>query len=88
MDQFPPSPDDIIRAVSNFSKICGDIRSSRCTTGVVDTDGKWKKFAIRKFFVISFGHLWVVELAYRQIFFFKFILSCQQFDNWNGTHIF
>jgi hypothetical protein len=81
MDQFPPSPDYIIRAVSNFAKICGDIRSSRCTTGVVDTDGKWKKFAIRKIFVISFGHLWVVELAYRQIFFFKFILSCQQFDN-------
>jgi hypothetical protein len=40
-----------------------------------------KKSAIRKMFVISFGHLWVVELAYRQIFFFKFILSCQQFDN-------
>jgi hypothetical protein len=34
----------------------------------VGTNGKWKKFAIRKIFVISFGHLWVVELAYRQIF--------------------
>jgi hypothetical protein len=25
-----------------FSKILTDIRSSRCTTGVVDTGGKWK----------------------------------------------
>jgi hypothetical protein len=32
-------------AVSNFFKNRGDIRSSRCTTGVVATDGKWKKFA-------------------------------------------
>jgi hypothetical protein len=68
MEQLPPSPDYIIRAVSNFSKICGDIPSSRCTTSVVDTNGKWKKFAIRKIFVISFGHLWVVELACRQFF--------------------
>jgi hypothetical protein len=35
MNQFP------IRAVSKFSKICGDIRSSRCTTGVVDIGGKF-----------------------------------------------
>jgi hypothetical protein len=48
-----------------FSKIRGDIRSSRCTTGVVDTGGKWKITSIRKVFIISFGHLWVVELAYR-----------------------
>jgi hypothetical protein len=46
-----------------FSKIRGDIRSSRFTTDVVDTGGKWKKFSIRKIFIISFGHLWVVELA-------------------------
>jgi hypothetical protein len=32
-----------IRAFQIFSKICGDIRGSRCTTGVVDTSGKWKK---------------------------------------------
>ncbi len=63
-----------------FPKIGGDIRSSRCTTGVVDTGGKWKKSSIRKVFVISFGHLWVVELSYRYIFSFKFILSCQQSD--------
>jgi hypothetical protein len=31
-----------------FSKIRGDIRSSMCTTGVVDTSGKWKKSSIIK----------------------------------------
>ncbi len=36
---------------------------------------------IWKIFLISFRHLWAVELAYKYIFFFKFILSCQQFDN-------
>jgi hypothetical protein len=36
----------------------------RFATGVVDTGGKWKKFSIRKIFMNSFGHLWVVELAY------------------------
>jgi hypothetical protein len=46
-----------------FSKIRGDIRSSRFATGVVDTGGKWKKSSIRKIDMISFGHLWVVELA-------------------------
>jgi hypothetical protein len=40
-----------------LSKIRGDIRSSRCTAGVVDTGGKWKKSSIRKVFNISFGHL-------------------------------
>ncbi len=64
-----------------FSKIRRDIRSSRCTTGVVDTGGEWEKFSIRKIFNISYGHLWVVELTHSYIFFFKFILSCQQFDN-------
>jgi hypothetical protein len=64
-----------------FPKIHEDIRSSRCTIGVFDTGGKWKKSSIREIFIISFKHLWVVELAFRYIFFFKFILSCQQFDN-------
>ncbi len=63
-----------------FSKIRGDIRSSRFATGVNDTGGKWKKSSIRKFFMISFGQLWVEELAYG-IFFFNLILSCLQFDN-------
>ncbi len=34
----------------------------------------------QKIFMISFGHLWVVELAFREIF-LRFILNCQQFDN-------
>ena len=46
-----------------FSKIRLDIHSSRCTTDVVDTGGKWKKSSIRKFLIILFGHLWVVELT-------------------------
>jgi hypothetical protein len=47
-----------------FLKIRGDIRSSRCTTGVVDTSGKLKKSSIRKIFFISFGHLWVILTEY------------------------
>jgi hypothetical protein len=31
-----------------FSKIGGDIRSSRCTTSVNDTGGKWKKSSTGK----------------------------------------
>jgi hypothetical protein len=51
-----------------------------CTTGVVDTYGKWKKSSIRKVFNILFGHLWVVQLTYRYIFFFKFTLRYKQSD--------
>ena len=54
MDQFPPSP---LGPFQNFSKIRGDNRSSRCTTGVVDTGGKWKKSSIIKVLIILFGHL-------------------------------
>jgi hypothetical protein len=51
-------------------KIRGDIRGSRCTTGVNDTGGKWKKSSSRKTLLILFGHLWVVELKVpkREIF--------------------
>jgi hypothetical protein len=45
-----------------FSKIHGDISSSRCTNGVVDTGGKWKNIFNQKIFIISFGHLLVVGL--------------------------
>ncbi len=44
MNQFPPSPWVLyttIRAVSNFFKIFGGIRSSRSTTSVIDTGGKF-----------------------------------------------
>ncbi len=65
MNQFPLKPLSIpIGPFRIFSKIRGDIRSSRCTTGVVDTGGKWEKSSIRKLFNISWGHLSVVELTY------------------------
>ncbi len=63
-----------------FSKIRGDIHISRCTTGVVDTGGKWKKSSIIKVLIILFGHLWEVELTYRYIFAFEFTLRSQQPD--------
>ncbi len=63
-----------------FSKICGDIRSLRCTTGVVDTCDKSKKSSIRKF-LHFFLHLWIVESTYRWFFFFKFTFRCQQSDS-------
>ncbi len=53
-----------------FSKICRDILSSRLTTSVVDTGGKWKKSLIRKILIILLGHLWIVELTYMYIFAF------------------
>jgi hypothetical protein len=64
----------------NFSQICGDIRSSRCTTGVVDACGKWQKSSIIKVLNILFGHLWKVELTYRYIFAIKFTFRSQQPD--------
>ncbi len=63
-----------------LSKICGDIRSIRCTTGVVDTGGKWKKSSIIKVLIMLFGHLWKAELTYRYIFAFKLTLRSQQPD--------
>ncbi len=42
--QFPIKPLSIpIGPFRIFSKIRGDFHSSRCTTGVVDIGGKWKK---------------------------------------------
>jgi hypothetical protein len=63
-----------------FLKIGGDIQSSRCTTGIVDTGGKSKKSSIIKVSIILFGHLWEVELTYRYIFAVKFTLRSQQPD--------
>jgi hypothetical protein len=62
----------------NFSKIRGDIRSSRCTTGVIDTGGNWKKSSIMKVLIILFGHFREVVNLY--IFAFKFTLRTQQPD--------
>ncbi len=82
MNQFPPSPWASIPLglFQNFSKILGDIRCSRCTTGVVDTGGKWRKSSIRNVLIILFGHLWEVELTYRYVFAFKFTLRSPQPD--------
>ncbi len=52
MNLFPQAPEYTIRAISNFSKIRRDIHSSRCTTGVIDTGGKWKKSSIIKVLII------------------------------------
>jgi hypothetical protein len=42
MNQFPPPSQSIpIRPFQIFSKIRGDIRESRCTTGINDTGGKF-----------------------------------------------
>jgi hypothetical protein len=42
MNQFPPQPKSIqFRPFQIFSKIRGDIRESRCTTGINDTGGKF-----------------------------------------------
>ncbi len=62
MKQFPPNPRVFHYQI--FSKIHGDICSSRFATGVNDTGGKWKKCSIRKILIILFGHLWVVEKTY------------------------
>jgi hypothetical protein len=69
-----------LRSFRILSKIRRDVLSSRCTTGVVDTGGKWKKSSIIKVLIILFGHLWELELTYRYIFAFKFTLRSQQPD--------
>jgi hypothetical protein len=37
---FHQAPQNLNSVISNFSKIRGDIRQSRCIIGVNDTDGK------------------------------------------------
>ncbi len=42
MNQFPPQPQSIpLGPFRIFSNIRGDIRNSRCTTGINDTGGKF-----------------------------------------------
>ncbi len=62
-----------------FSKILGDIRSSRCTTSVLDTGGKWKKTSIRKIVTLVWTPLGS-RVSILKIFSFKFSLSCQRSD--------
>jgi hypothetical protein len=58
---FPQDPEYPIRVFLNFFEnlwryvLC--IRSSRCTTAVVDPSGKWKKSSIIKVLIILSGHL-------------------------------
>jgi hypothetical protein len=64
-ESVSPQPQSIpLRPIQIFSKIRGDIRSSRFATGVNDTGGKWKKSSVRKISIILFGHLWVVKETY------------------------
>jgi hypothetical protein len=64
-ESVSPQPQSIpLRPFRIFLKICGDILSLRFATGVNDTGGKWQKSSIRKFLIILFGHLWVVEETY------------------------
>jgi hypothetical protein len=52
-----------LRPFRFFSKIRENIRTSRCTTGAVDTVGRWKKFSTRKVLIMpvppfnSFNHV-------------------------------
>ncbi len=76
INQFPPQPQSIpLGPFRIFSKIRGDIRSSRLTTGVADTGGKWEKSSIRKILIILLGHLWIVELTHIYIIAFKLTLK-------------
>ncbi len=51
-----PQPQSILLGPFQiFTKIRRDIRSSRLTTGVADTGGKWKKSSIRKILIIFVG---------------------------------
>ncbi len=77
---FPQAPESTIRVVSNFfenSWIYFQLEvHHRC---------HWHRWQMEKIFnqksvTYFFGHLWVLELTYRYIFFFMFILRCQQSD--------
>ncbi len=77
MNQFPQAPDYSKGPFRIFSKIHGDIPSSRFASGVVDTSGKWNNLQSEKF-IILLVHLWMLELTY--IFAFKFTLRYLQPD--------
>jgi hypothetical protein len=77
---FPQSPEDTMRAVSNFFENSGRYSQLKVCHGVVDTGGKCKKSSNIKVLIILFKHLWEVELTYGYIFAFKFTLRSQQPD--------
>ena len=59
--------------------LCRDFRSSKCTTIVFDTSGKWEKLQSEKF-ILYFGHLLSIRINFKKKFSFKFTLRCQQSD--------
>jgi hypothetical protein len=68
-ESVSPQPQSVLLGPFRiFSKIHGDIRSSRLTTGVADTGGKWKKSLIRKILIILLGHLWICSLILFPLF--------------------
>ncbi len=65
-----------------FSKICWAIRSSRCSTGVADTGGKWQKSSNWKILIILFGHLSLIPVVHLDL-----QLSPRIFEKiWNGPN--
>ncbi len=80
MDQFPPSSWFYHKRRSHFFE-----NSRRYSQIKVHHRCQWhwwqmEKSSIRKVFIISIGHFWVPELAYKINFSIKFILNCQQSD--------
>ncbi len=64
-----PQPQSILLGPFRiFSKIRGDIRSPRLTTGVVDICGKWEKSSIRKILIILLGHRFKFCRKFAEIF--------------------
>ncbi len=80
MDQFPPSPWLYHKGCLKYFRKFAEILAAQSTPPVSLTPVANGKNLQSKIFIISLGHLWVVELAYRYMFSFKFILSCQQSD--------
>jgi hypothetical protein len=65
---FPQAPDYTIRAVSNFLQKFVEIFAAQGAPPVSLTMVANENSFNQKMFIISFGHLWVVELAYRKFF--------------------
>jgi hypothetical protein len=65
---FPQVPDYTIRAVSNFFRKFVEIFGAQGAPPLSLTPvANGKNLSNRKIFIISFRHLWVVELAYSKI---------------------
>ncbi len=81
MNQLPPSPWVSHLGHFNYFFLFTEIfRSSRCTPVSLTLVANGKKSSIRKVLTILYGHLWVVELTHKYIFFFIFTLRFKQSD--------